>query len=247
MLRRSVILPGLLALALPIAASATTLRGGADDLARVWRERGAIPPAPDQVNDLAFAEIYRMPVGPRGLELPPRAAELAGKRVRILGFMVRQAKPSPGVALLGPHPAVTNEIEYSLSDDLPVSTVFVVVPRFEDIAVPFTPGPLLLTGRFETSPREEADGRVSHLRLILDEDAAIEPAQDGADTPDHTVAPTAPGAAADTPARAGADAPGDASRSPRPPRRPYPFFHYPAFRDLDFPGTDTPRQTTKPT
>jgi hypothetical protein len=146
-------------------------------LAELLRERGQIPPAPEGVHDLAFSRIYRTPLGPKGLELSPATAALAGQRVRILGFMVRQARPSPGVALLAPFPLSTNEIEYSLSDDLPVSTLFVDVPAYADIAVPHTPGPLLLTGRFETGPRQEADGRISHLRLVLDEDAGLAPSE----------------------------------------------------------------------
>lgn len=148
----------------------------ADQLAEVLRERGQIPPAPEGVHDLAFSRIYRTPLGPKGLELEPATAALTGQRVRILGFMVRQARPSPGVALLAPFPLTTNEVEYSLSDDLPVSTLFVDVPAYADIAVPHTPGPLLLTGRFETGPRQEADGRISHLRLVLDEEAGLAPA-----------------------------------------------------------------------
>lgn len=155
----------------PLSSPETTPRriGDADQLADVLRERGQIPSAPEGVTDLAFSRIYRTPIGSQGLELTPETAALVGKKVRVLGFMVRQAKPSPGVALLAPFPLVTNELEYSLSDDLPVSTIFVDVPEYADIAVPHAQDPLLLTGRFETGPREEADGRVSHLRLVLDE------------------------------------------------------------------------------
>lgn len=151
--------------------------GHADTLAAALREARQIEAAPAGVTDLALSDIYVMPIGPQGLELTPQAAALHGQRVRLFGFMVRQTKPAPGVAMLSPYPLVTNEIEYSLSDDIPANTVFVVIPHFSDIAVPYTPGPLLLTGRFETTPREEADGRVSHLRLVLDEDAGLTPAE----------------------------------------------------------------------
>jgi hypothetical protein len=168
------------ALVLSIAGASFTFASGpghADTIAAALRASEQIPLAPAGVTDLALNDIYVMPVGPRGLELTPRAAALQGQRVRLFGFMVRQTKPASGVAMLAPYPLVTNEIEYSLSDDIPANTVFVVVPQFDDIAVPYTPGPLLLTGRFETTPREESDGRVSHLRLVLDEDAGLAPVE----------------------------------------------------------------------
>lgn len=162
--------------------------GHADTLATALRKAKQIEPAPAGVTDLALKDIYMMPIGPRGLELTPQAAALHGQRVRIFGFMIRQTKPSPGVALLSPYPLSTNEVEYSLSDDLPANTVFVVIPQFSDIAVPYTPGPLLLTGRFENTPREEADGRISHLRLFLDDSENLTPVPT---SPEPAAAPAA--------------------------------------------------------
>jgi hypothetical protein len=43
----------------------------------------------------------------------------------------------------------------------------VVVPG-EEGELPHTPGLLLLTGRLELGSREEPDGRVSTVRLVLD-------------------------------------------------------------------------------
>ena len=130
-----------------------------------------LPPPPAGVHELKFAEFFKSPTGPLGLELTDKLRDLAGQRVRILGFMVRQTRPSPGVAILAPFALVTNEFEYGLADDFPSSVVFVEVPRFADLAVPHTPGPLLLTGTLEVGRREEPDGRVSLVRLRLDPDA----------------------------------------------------------------------------
>jgi len=164
-------------LALMIAAcilsfTAEAARSGrsSDQLAGDLVSAKQLPPAPEGVADLRFDEIFKMPAGPLGLEFTDKTKALEGKSVRIFGYMTRQGKPCPGVALLAAYPINTFESDYNLCDDLPGATVFVVVPKYADIAVPYTPGLLLLTGRLEITPREEADGRISHVRLILAED-----------------------------------------------------------------------------
>lgn len=176
-----------------LACAAAGLRAGqlrwhADSLSLRLEEVDQLPPPPAGVAELKFTELYKMPVGPRGLELTDTVRALAGKRVRVLGFMVRQAKGSPGVAILSPYEIATNENEYGVADDLPPALIYVEVSRYEDIAVPYTPGPLLLTGVLELGRREEADGRVSEIRLRLDE-----PAED--DRPAASASSTAPAAA----------------------------------------------------
>jgi hypothetical protein len=134
---------------------------------------GQLPPAPEGVTDLKFSELYLTPVGPRGLELTEKAAALDGKRVRVLGYMVRQSSPAAGIIILAPFKLTTNESEYGLCDDLPPAVVFVDVPKYRDLAVPFTPGPLLLTGRLEFTRREAgAEGRIGHVHLMLDDEPA---------------------------------------------------------------------------
>ncbi len=130
--------------------------------------KNQLPPARAGVTELKFADFYVMPVGPRGLEMTEKLKDLNGRRVRILGFMVRQARPSPGIAILASYAQVTNEGDYGLCDDLPPAVLFVDVPKYHDIAVPYSPGPLLLTGRLELGARQEADGRISYVRLFLD-------------------------------------------------------------------------------
>lgn len=172
----SALLAALLALAArPL--SAKTLGWNADTLAAGLTKAGKLPPPPAGVADLEFSEFFQTPIGPRGLEFTAKARRLAGQRVRILGFMVRQGQPAPGMLLLAPYALTTAEGEYGLCDDLPPATVFVPVPRYADLAVPFTPGPLVLTGRLELGPHEEADGRVSQIRLVLDPEPAASPVQ----------------------------------------------------------------------
>jgi hypothetical protein len=127
----------------------------------------ALPPLPEGVTALQFGEFFVKPVGPRGLVLTEKIRGLDGRRVRILGSMVRRDAAPPGTLLLAPYPVQLHDHEYGLADDLPPATVTVVVPG-ETGELPHTPGPLLLTGRLELGSREEPDGRVSIVRLVLD-------------------------------------------------------------------------------
>lgn len=154
---------------------AAQLRWHADALSLQMEEGGKLPVLPEGVVELKFSELYKLPVGPRGLELTEKVRSLAGKRVRVLGFMVRQAKSSPGLVMLAPYELITNENEYGLSEDLPPGIIFVEVSRYEDLSVPYTPGPLLLTGTLDVGRRGEADGRVSEIRLRLDEPVRATP------------------------------------------------------------------------
>lgn len=159
----------LLAFALvPSRTNAKSLGWNADTLTKELAAIKNLPPAPEGVTHLKFSDFFASPTGPRGLEYTATIKHLDGQRVRILGFMVKQTRPAPGSVLLTPYAAATHEGEYGLCDDLPPATLFVHVPKYADLAVPFTPGPLLLTGRLELGPRQEADGRVSHVRLVLD-------------------------------------------------------------------------------
>ena len=46
--------------------------------------------APAGVVDLKFQELFKLPVGERGLEPSEKLVALDGKRVRIVGYMVQQ-------------------------------------------------------------------------------------------------------------------------------------------------------------
>jgi hypothetical protein len=127
-----------------------------------------LPPLPEGVAELRFADFFKTPVGPRGLELTDRLRSLDGRRVRLLGFMVRQTDPLPHCFLLAPRPVTLHEHEYGFADELPASTVHVFTPTNLPPAVPFTPDPLLLTGTLGVGNRNEPSGRVSLVRLQLD-------------------------------------------------------------------------------
>ena len=126
------------------------------------------PPAPAGVTDLEFSEFFAPIVGDRGLELTDKIRALHGQKVRLLGFMVRQALPTPGVLLFAPQPIQVDEVEYGNCDDLPPQVVRTFVPLPAGVQVPLAAGALLLTGTLEIGQRSEIDGRNSLLRLRLD-------------------------------------------------------------------------------
>lgn len=152
--------------------------------------RPALPPLPEGVTQLEFDEFFKNPVGPHGLEITPKLASLDGQKVRLLGFMVAQEQRTPGSFLFSPVPASTHESHYALADDLPASTVRVFVPTMKFQLLPHTPGPMLLTGTLSVGNREEADGRISTVRLTLDPpDRGVTAARTTAPAPAIAVTP----------------------------------------------------------
>jgi hypothetical protein len=128
----------------------------------------ALPSLPPGVSELRFSEFFRRPIGPRGLECTERLRSLEGRRIRILGYMVRQEQPVDHGFLLSPVPLTLHESEYGLADDLPVTALHVFTAKDLPVRVPYTPGPLLLTGKLSLGNRRETDGRTSVVRLHLD-------------------------------------------------------------------------------
>ena len=128
----------------------------------------ALPPLPAGVSELKFSDFFVQPVGARGLTLTDKLRRLDGKRVRLLGYMVQEEKPTPGIFILSPYPAQIHDHDNALADDLPPSVVHVSVPTSRDQPVPHSPRLLLLTGTLSVGNRTEADGRISMVRLAAD-------------------------------------------------------------------------------
>lgn len=132
------------------------------------------PTAPLQdATDLKFRDFFKMPVGPRGLQPTEKLLELNGKRVRIVGYMAMQEQPAAGTLLLTPLPVTMGDADEGLADDLPASAVFVHLES-GGRSVPYVPGLIKLAGVLSVGSRDEADGRVSSVRLMLDAAASEE-------------------------------------------------------------------------
>ena len=154
--------------AIPVHAPATDAVSATTSNINHSSVTNMLPPLPPGVSDLNFNEFFRQPIGPRGVEITPKLRSLDGRRIRILGYMVRQVKLMEHCFLLAARPVTVNEVEYGFADDLPVTTLHVITASEAPAVTPFTPGPLLLTGKLSVGNRVEADGRVSTVRLFLD-------------------------------------------------------------------------------
>lgn len=128
--------------------------------------------------ELSFSDFFAQPIGPRGLEPTAALKAAAGHEVRLVGFMVLREQPQAGRFLLTPRPVTMAEHADGEADDLPPSTVTVVLPESQrERLVAHQRGPLVLTGRLAYGPAEDETGRVSWLRLHLSPDAlAAQPA-----------------------------------------------------------------------
>ncbi|MFC4821546.1 hypothetical protein [Dokdonella ginsengisoli] len=132
----------------------------------VTRQLGA-PPA--GVADLKFRDLFKLPVGPKGLEPTDKLAGLDGKRVRIVGYMVQQEPPLAGSFILSPLPVVAGDADDSFADDIPASAIFVVLPKSADTVVPPLAGLIQLTGTLRVGAHEmPGAGRVAPAVLELD-------------------------------------------------------------------------------
>jgi hypothetical protein len=127
-----------------------------------------LAPLPRGVSELKFSDFFIDPVGPRGLMITEKLKSLNGKHVRIAGYMVREETRMPGYFLLTPLPVELNEEHYGFADDLPASTLLVFDSLRGKTQVPHEPGMILLSGILEVGPREEANGRISLVRLTTD-------------------------------------------------------------------------------
>lgn len=129
-------------------------------------------PAAEAPAELAFGDFFVRPIGPRGLQPTAQLLAAQGREVRLVGFMVQREHAQPGQFLLTPRPVTMAEHADGEADDLPASTVTVLLPEGQqDRLVAFRPGPLAMTGRLAWGPVEVEPGRVSWLRLHLAADA----------------------------------------------------------------------------
>ncbi|WP_257388093.1 hypothetical protein [Tahibacter caeni] len=135
---------------------------------RAFAVERALPAPPRDVAELRFHDVFKLPVGPRGLEVTERLRELDGRRVRLVGYMVKA--DVAGGFVLSPLPAELGDADEGLADDLPPSAVLVELPRSTGLRSGHMPGLIQVTGRLRVGSAESADlpGRVFPARLELD-------------------------------------------------------------------------------
>lgn len=103
----------------------------------------------------------------RRTRLSPRTEALAGKRVRIRGYMVQMEDPPEGAFQLAARPIFQDESGGGTGDISPASVR--VRLREAEARVAWTPGPIEVVGTLELGREEDAEGRVSFVRLVLEE------------------------------------------------------------------------------
>lgn len=136
----------------------------------------ALPAAAQAVDTpalaLPFGSFFKLPVGPRGLEISDTLRQAHGQAVVLVGYMVAREDATPGRFQLTPRPVRLSEHADGEADDLPPATVTVLLhPSQANRVMAHQPGPIRLQGRLQVGREEDTSGRVSWFRLLLDEDA----------------------------------------------------------------------------
>ena len=128
--------------------------------------------ASSPATELRFRDFFRTPIGPAGVEMSDKLRQADGQTVRLVGYMVQQQNVMSGRFMLTPRPVQMSENADGDADDLPATTVMIYLdPSRQDWVVPYVRGLVTVSGQLSVSRLEEADGRVSWVRLQLDADA----------------------------------------------------------------------------
>jgi hypothetical protein len=107
--------------------------------------------------------------GPAGARVAPEVEALAGHRVSIVGHMVHMEEPLRAAFYLAPRPVEADESGGG-TGDLPPQSVRVEVPGL--VKIPWVAGPVEVEGLLQVGRAEDADGRVSWLRVLVEKPAA---------------------------------------------------------------------------
>ncbi|HKB89955.1 MAG TPA: hypothetical protein VKC60_05495 [Opitutaceae bacterium] len=139
-------------------------------LENATKEKPTVDPLLTTLPELLFNQFFG-PVGSYGLDYSDKLKSLSRKRVRVVGFMVREQERTPGVFMLTGFAVSVETKGLCYYDDLPPATVHVLTPNQREI-FPYIPGQLVITGVLEIGAHTEADGRISVSRLVLDPECA---------------------------------------------------------------------------
>jgi hypothetical protein len=124
-----------------------------------------LPALPANIAELRFRDFFVLPLDDGEPKFTQQLRGLDGRRVRIVGYMAWQEAPGPGGFLLTPMPIALA----TAADDLPAATLFVHLPcALEGQTAAHAAGLIALTGTLGVGKRQEANGRVSLVRLQLD-------------------------------------------------------------------------------
>jgi hypothetical protein len=129
---------------------------------------------------LEFQSFFKMPLGPKGLEVTDKLVQADGQFVRLKGFMVKSENPAQGSFVLAPRPIQLSEHADGDANDLPASVCWIYLDNSQKSwVVPHIPGPITVEGIFNFKRMEAPDGSIAwfHLQLKPDAISEVQPEQ----------------------------------------------------------------------
>jgi len=126
-----------------------------------------IPPT-----DIEFRSFFKMPIGPKGLEVTDKVKQSSGQTVLLTGYMVKSEVPMPGAFMLSPRPIQMSEHADGDANDLPASVCWVYLDDSQkNWVVPHAAGLITVMGQFNFKRIEAPDGSVAWFHLQLGQEA----------------------------------------------------------------------------
>lgn len=157
--------------ALVMGGAATLWATAASPAARDCEaQAAALSSKPPEAVSLPRLEVSELLESGAQLKPTAKAAELKGKRVRLVGYMAEMELPPTGAFYLVPRPVKLDEAGGGTAD-LPLESVLVTSPALEGTTWTYVPGPLEGVGVLEVGNQSDARGRVSNFRLELEAEA----------------------------------------------------------------------------
>jgi hypothetical protein len=113
-------------------------------------------------------QAFKTPIGAKGLEFDEKFKLLNDHVVQMTGFIVKSEEPVVGYFLLSVRPIQLNEHADGEANDLPPSTVQVLLDQSQaDKFVPYVNGPQTFRGVLRLGRSESQDKVISWIRLQL--------------------------------------------------------------------------------
>lgn len=126
-----------------------------------------VPATPKELPRLDLARLYV--ATPGGAHVAPEVAALDGQRVRVVGYMAKMEDYVPRGSLYLARAPIETEEGGGGTGDLPPGALRVEIPRLADEEIEWVPGPLEVTGVLQVGRAEDDAGRVSWLRVVVDD------------------------------------------------------------------------------
>jgi len=104
-----------------------------------------------------------------GARVAPEVEALAGRRVRVVGFMAKMEEYVPRGALYLTRMPVETEEGGGGTGDLPPGALRVEVPHLAEKEIEWIPGAVEVIGTLQVGRAEDEEGRVSWLRVVVED------------------------------------------------------------------------------